>query len=129
MPNQAKKTVMIVEDDPFVMDIYETKLEKEGFGVILAVNGAEAIKKLEEESSKPDLILLDIVMPHMDGLSVLKEIRGKDGLKEIPVVLLTNLSQKEEIEKGFELGAQDYLIKSHFTPSEVMEKVSKYLTG
>ena len=118
---------MIVEDDPFVMDIYETKLGKEGFDIILAVNGAEAVKKLEKEGAKPDLILLDIVMPYMDGLSVLKEIRGREGLKEIPVVLLTNLSQKEEIEKGFELGAQDYLIKSHFTPSEVMEKVSKYL--
>ncbi|HRY82369.1 MAG TPA: response regulator [Candidatus Moranbacteria bacterium] len=122
----AKKTIMIVEDDSFVMDIYETKIAKEGFGVITAVNGAEAVKKLEE-GARPDLILLDIIMPYMDGLEVLKKIKSNDNLKNIPVVLLTNLSQKEEIQEGFDLGAEDYLIKSHFTPSEVMEKINKYL--
>jgi len=63
----------------------------------------------------------------MDGLEVLKKIQADDNLNKIPVVLLTNLSQKEEIQEGFELGAKDYLIKSHFTPSEVMEKINKYL--
>ncbi|PIP28318.1 MAG: response regulator [Candidatus Moranbacteria bacterium CG23_combo_of_CG06-09_8_20_14_all_35_22] len=124
--NATKKTIMIVEDDSFVMDIYETKITKEGISVIKAVNGAEAIKKLEN-GAKPDLILLDIIMPYMDGLEVLKKIQADDNLNKIPVVLLTNLSQKEEIQEGFELGAKDYLIKSHFTPSEVMEKINKYL--
>jgi CheY-like chemotaxis protein len=123
---ENKKKVMIVEDDSFVMDIYQTKISKEGFDVITAENGAEAIKKLEE-GEKPDLILLDIIMPYMDGLTVLKKIKEKEDLKKIPVVLLTNLSQKEEIQQGFDLGAEDYLIKSHFTPSEVMEKIGKYL--
>ncbi len=122
----TKKTIMIVEDDTFVMDIYQTKITKEGIGVISASNGMEAIKKLEA-GAKPDLILLDILMPYMGGLELLKKIKEDENLKKIPVVLLTNLSQKEEIEEGLDLGAKDYLIKSHFTPSEVMEKINQYL--
>jgi CheY-like chemotaxis protein len=125
MGEKIKKKIMIVEDDSFVMDIYQTKLAQEGFEAIGAVNGLEAMKKLE--GVKPDLILLDIIMPYMDGLEVLKKIKDDERLKNIPIVLLTNLSQKEEINKGMGLGADDYLIKSHFTPSEVMEKIKKYL--
>jgi CheY-like chemotaxis protein len=124
--DKIKKSIMIVEDDSFVMDIYETKITKEGIDVVKAINGNEAIKKLEE-GIRPDLILLDIIMPYMDGLEVLKKIKANSDLNTIPVVLLTNLSQKEEIQEGFDLGAKDYLIKSHFTPSEVMEKINKYL--
>ncbi|MFA6974156.1 MAG: response regulator [Parcubacteria group bacterium] len=121
----SKKKIMIVEDDSFVMDIYHTKLEQENFEVIEAVNGVEAVKKLQE--IEPDLILLDIIMPYMDGLEVLQKIKSDDRLKRIPVVLLTNLSQKEEVNRGLELGANDYLIKSHFTPSEVLEKIKNYI--
>lgn len=121
-----KKRVMIVEDDSFVTDIYQMKISKEGFDVITAADGLEAIKKLEEGVS-PDLILLDIVMPNMNGLEFLKKIKENEKFNKIPVILLTNLSQKEEIQKGFDLGVNDYLIKSHFTPSEVMEKVNKFL--
>lgn len=126
MPDANKKTIMIVEDDSFVADIYETKVTNEGYQSILANNGAEALKKLEGGAA-PDLILLDILMPYMDGLAFLREIKKNEKWKSVPVVLLTNLSQKEEVEEGFRLGARDYLIKSHFTPSEVMEKVRKYL--
>jgi DNA-binding response OmpR family regulator len=121
------KKIMIVEDDAFVMDIYQTKLSQEGFEVIGAINGLEAVKKLKGREVEPDIILLDIVMPYMDGLEVLKEIRDDEELRKIPVILLTNLSQKEEIDKGIELGAKDYLIKSHFTPSEVLAKVNMLL--
>jgi DNA-binding response OmpR family regulator len=121
------KTIMIVEDDVFVMDIYQTKLEKEGFNVIVAANGLEAMKELEEKKNIPDIILLDIIMPYMDGMEVLKKIQVNDALKNIPIILLTNLSQREEIEQGMKLGAKDYLIKSHFTPSEVMEKINQHL--
>lgn len=117
---------MIVEDDIFVMDIYQTKVTQEGFDVVTAENGLEAIKKLEG-GAKPDLMLLDILMPYMDGLTFLKKKNQNDAWKDIPTILLTNLSQREEIEEGFELGAKDYIIKSHFTPSEVMEKINKYL--
>ena len=121
--NKNGETIMIVEDDSFVMDIYETKLKVEGYQVMEAINGLDAIKKLEGGAELPDLILLDIVMPYMDGLEFLKKIKKEEKFKNIPVILLTNLSQREEIDTGLGLGANDYLIKSHFTPSEVMEKV------
>lgn len=120
---------MIVEDDTFVMDIYYTKLSQEGFEVTICSNGQEALKKLEEKKFVPDLILLDIIMPHMDGLEFLKHIKKKEDFKNIPVILLTNLSQKEDIEEGLKLGASDYLIKSHFTPSEVLEKINSLLNS
>lgn len=127
MSSEAKKKIFIVEDDSFVMDIYQTKLSQSGFDVILATNGLEAIKKIEKETELPDLILLDIIMPYMDGLEVLGKLKNNNRFKNIPVVLLTNLSQKEEIQEGMKLGASDYLIKSHFTPSEVLEKIKKYV--
>ncbi len=123
----AKKKIMIIEDDMFVMDIYQTKFSLEGFEVISAENGIEALKKIEKENVVPDLMLLDIVMPYMDGLEVLKRLKENKNVSGVPVILLTNLSQKEQVSRGLELGASDYLIKSHFTPSEVMEKVKVYL--
>ncbi len=127
MGEEKKQTIMIVEDDSFVMDIYKTKLSQEGFSVVEAENGMEALKKLK--NIKPDMLLLDIVMPYMDGLEVLKKIKENKNTKNIPIILLTNLSQKEEVDKGMKLGAMDYLIKSHFTPSEVLEKVKSCLAA
>lgn len=120
-----KKKIMIVEDDVFVMDIYQTKLAQEGFEIIPALNGVEAMEKLQ--TITPDLMLLDIIMPYMDGLEVLRKVKADERLKNIPVILLTNLSQKDDIDKGLGLGANDYLIKSHFTPSEVLEKIKEYI--
>lgn len=120
------KKVMIVEDDYFVMDIYHTKLVQAGFEVIDANNGVEALKKLQEEKQIPNLILLDIIMPLMGGMEVLEQIKKDPQLKDIPIILLTNLSQKAEIDMGMSLGAKDYIIKSHFTPSEVLEKINSY---
>ncbi len=120
-----RKKILLVEDDAFVRDIYHTKLKMEGFDVVLAENGLEAIKRVREQ--KPDLILLDIVMPYMDGTEVLKELKGNDEWSKISVILLTNLSDKEKVEETLLSGANDYLIKSHFTPSEVIEKVRKVL--
>jgi len=125
MDEQKKYTVLLVEDDVFVSDIYQTKLSHDGFSVLVARNGLEAIKKLETEV--PDLILLDIIMPYVDGIEVLKKIKSDDRLDKIPVILLTNLSEKEKIDEALEIGANDYLIKSHFTPSEVMEKINALL--
>lgn len=116
-----KKLILLVEDDIFVSDIYQTKLRQEGFEVEVAGNGLEAVKALEKKI--PDLMLLDIVMPYMDGLEVLEKVRKNENWKSIPTILLTNLSEKEKVEEGLRIGANDYLIKSHFTPSEVVEKI------
>ncbi|MFA5962301.1 MAG: response regulator [Parcubacteria group bacterium] len=119
---------MIIEDDYFVLDIYHTKLTQEGFEVLDAKDGGEGLEKLRTQEKLPDLILLDIIMPNLGGLDVLGAIKQDERLRNIPIILLTNLSQKDEIDKGLELGATDYLIKSHFTPSEVLEKINSVLS-
>ena len=116
------KKIMLVEDDPFISDIYHIKLKEAGYEVSLAGNGLEAMKRLEE-GEFPDLMLLDIVMPYMDGRDVLKTMRESDAWKAIPVILLTNISEKQQVEEAFKYDVKDYLIKSHFTPSEVIEKI------
>lgn len=126
MGEEKNKKIMIVEDDVFVMDIYQTKFSQEGYEVVSAKDGVEALQLLETEI--PDIILLDIVMPHMDGLEMLRKLKAQEKLQNIPIILLTNLSQKEEVDEGLGLGANDYLIKSHFTPSEVSQKVRQLLT-
>ncbi len=123
---ETKKKVMLVEDDVFVSDIYQVKMHNEGIEVIVAMNGMEAVEHLEK-GIMPDLILLDIVMPYMDGMAVLKRIKAEEAWKNIPVILLTNLSDRSQVDECLSLGANDYLIKSHFTPSEVMKKVYSLL--
>jgi len=125
--NKSKKTkVLMIEDDSYISDMYKIKLEKENFEVVVASDGIKGIDMLDKEQ-KPDIILLDIVMPKMDGFSVLKMIKKKPELENIPVVLLTNLGQRETVERGFELGAASYIIKAHFTPAEVVEKIKEVL--
>ncbi len=102
-------------------ELYATKLSLEGYEVFLATDGKKALKLLEEK--RQDLVLLDIILPKVDGFEVLKFIRESPKLKQTPVILLTNLSQKDEVKRGLDLGADDYLIKAHFMPSEVIKKV------
>jgi phosphoserine phosphatase RsbU/P len=118
------KKVLLVEDDVFVSDVYSTRLSKEGYQVFLKNNGRDAVSWLE--TNVPDIVLLDIMMPYMDGIEVLKELRQKDSCKDVPVIMLTNLSEKENIREALSLGANDYLIKSHFTPSEIVTKVNVF---
>ena len=125
MSKNKKTLVLIIEDDSYISDMYKIKLESENFEVAIASDGITGIKMLEKQKS--DIILLDVVMPKADGFSVLKTIKKNSELKEIPVVLLTNLSQKENVERGFKLGADGYIIKAHFTPSEVVEKIKEIL--
>ena len=117
------KKILLVEDDPFLIDIYTTKLREENFKVVVADNGDRALELIEKE--KPDLVLLDIVLPNKDGWEILKEIKAKNN--KIKVIILSNLGQKEEVEKGLNLGAEKYLIKSNFTPSEVVEEIKKLI--
>jgi len=119
------KTILLVEDDSFLVDIYSTKLKEAGFSVQVAIDGKEAFKKIKEDM--PDLLLLDIVLPNFNGWEILRKIERDDELKALKVVILSNLGEKQEIEKGLKLGAARYLVKAHYTPSEVVEEVKKIL--
>lgn len=121
----TKRTILLVEDDEFLAELYATKLTLEGYKVNLALDGLKGLKLAKEK--KPSLILLDILLPKLDGFGVLTELKKDQETKDIPVILLTNLSQRNEVKKGLDLGAIDYLIKAHFMPSEVVAKIKKYL--
>jgi len=124
-PKQAK--ILLVEDDLFLRDLYVSKLKKEGYeNILVAGNGEEGVEIINKEV--PQLILLDIILPQMSGFDVLEKIKKDSNLAQIPVVLMTNLGQKEDVEKGYKLGADDYIIKANFTPQQVIEKVEKILT-
>ena len=127
MPNKSdnQKHVLIVEDDVFLSGIYKKKFEVEGFKVSVSDNGEKGLA--DAKKKMPDIILLDILLPKLDGFAVLKALKADKGAKDIPVILLTNLGQKDDVEKGVEMGAEDYLIKIHFKPSEVVDKVRKIL--
>lgn len=120
-----KKSILLVEDDPFLVDIYSTKLKEVGFSVEVAENGEITLKKIRERM--PDLLVLDLVLPRVDGWEILKEIKTDPALAKIPVVILSNLGQKSEVDKGLSMGAVKYLIKAHYTPSEVIEEIKKIL--
>lgn len=122
-----KKRILIVEDDSFLSEMYAAKLEVEEFKVIIATNGEEALDKMR--LNKPDLVLLDLLMPKKDGFEVLKEKFVDPNIKDIPVIVLTNLSQKEQIKKCYELGANDFLIKAYFVPTEVIKKIRSLLSS
>jgi DNA-binding response OmpR family regulator len=122
---KAKIHVLIVEDDAFLANIYKTKFEMEGFKVSTSENGEAGLSDIKKK--KPDIVLLDILLPKMDGFAVLERLKADNEAKNIPVILLTNLGQKDDVQKGLEMGAVDYLIKAHFKPSEVVEKVRKIL--
>jgi DNA-binding response OmpR family regulator len=119
------KKILIVEDDKFLRELISRKLQQQEFSVVEAVDGTEGLQKTKEE--KPDLILLDLILPGLDGFEVLTRIKQDPHLSSIPVVILSNLGQKEEVERGLKLGAIDYLVKAHFTPSEIIEKVKGIL--
>jgi len=117
--------ILIVEDDEFLLQMYAAKLELENFSVYTAVTGTQGLKVAQKEL--PDLILLDLNLPEMDGFSVLQFLKKEDKTKNIPVLVLTNFAQKENIDRCLDLGAEDYLIKAHFVPSEVIEKIKNIL--
>ena len=121
----GKKAILIIEDDKFLRDLMARKLLKEGFDISEAVDGEQGVKEVKEK--KPDLILLDLILPGLDGFDVLAKIKEDPVLAEIPVIILSNLGQKDDIERGLKLGAIDYLIKAHFTPGEIIEKIGRVL--
>lgn len=120
------KKILIVEDDQTIATMYHTSLTNDGYEVTLAENGERGVELAGQQ--RPDIILLDIIMPKMDGFAVLEKLKGDNATKDIPVVLLTNLGQDEDRERGQKLGALDYIVKADYTPLQVSEKVKAYLT-
>lgn len=125
MTDQKSLKILLVEDDSFLASVYATKFELEGFTVLHAPDGEAGLKLAEK--NMPDIILLDILMPKMDGFEMLRRLKLDPNLMRIPVVMLTNLGQKEDVERCLKEGAVDYLIKAHFVPGEAVKKVRKIL--
>lgn len=121
----AHPKVLIVDDDEFLLEMYALKFKESGFEVDIASNGKYALEKIKE--FKPDVMLLDVVMPSMDGFEVLQEVRSKKLAPGAHILMLTNLGQKEDTERGIALGADDYIVKAHFTPTEVVGRVRAVL--
>lgn len=121
-----EKTILVVEDDKFLRELMTQKLTREGFQISQAVDGEEGIKKIKEE--KPGLVLLDLILPGIDGFEVLSRVKGDPDISNTPVIILSNLGQREDIERGMKMGAADYLIKAHFTPGEIIEKIKNIIT-
>lgn len=119
------KKILIVEDDPMLVEIYQRKFSDDGYEVVTAITGAEVLKKIKTE--KPELVLLDLVLPEEDGFHVLEKIRKDPNTKNMKVIIFSNLSQQEDQERAAELGAQGFLTKSDYTPAEMVEAVQKIL--
>jgi DNA-binding response OmpR family regulator len=120
-----KTLVVIVEDEKMLADMYATKFTMEGFVAQKANDGQTGFDLVKQV--KPNIVLLDIIMPKIDGFGVLKMIKDDPELRDIPVILLTNLGQDEDIKKGKQLGAADYFVKANHTPAEVVQKVKQVL--
>jgi DNA-binding response OmpR family regulator len=117
--------ILLVEDDGFLASIYAQKLELEGFEAALATNGEDGLRLAQKDH--PDLILLDLLMPKMDGFEVLEELKKDSDTKSIPVLVLTNLGQKEDVERCLKLGAKGYIIKAHALPHETVNRIKDIL--
>lgn len=125
--NPTANIILIVEDETFIADIYAREFTKAGYRVKIASDGQTGLKIMTEE--KFDLLLLDIMLPGMHGLEVLRQWRIKNPTSTMPILLLTNLGQDEVIKEAFNLGAQGYLIKSSYTPQQVVQEVRNALSG
>ena len=119
------KKVLIVEDEDIIIDLLKKKLIQEGYDVLIAHDGEEGLKFLRE--TKPDIVLLDIVMPKKSGYEVMEEMRKDPELSKIPIIIISNSGQPVELDKAKDLGAKDWLIKTEFDPQEVAEKVKKQI--
>jgi DNA-binding response OmpR family regulator len=118
--------ILIVEDDKFLRLLLERKLKNENFEVVAAEDGEEALEKIVTE--KPDLILLDIILPKKSGFAVLEEINKDENLRRIPVFIISNLGQSEDIERGKNLGAKEYFVKAGLSLEELIKKIKIFAT-
>lgn len=119
------KKILIIEDEKILSEMYKFKLGKEGFEVLSAIEVDEAIAKGKE--NKPDLVVLDILLPKESGINYLIKVKEVPELKDVPVLVLSNFDDNETKSKAFELGAKDYLIKSNHNPKEIVDKIKELL--
>lgn len=126
MAQNTGKKILIIEDDFFIRELYERQLTKRGYIISTASDGPEGLVQVTQIN--PDLILLDIMLPKMNGMDLLGTLKSKPETKQIPVVLLTNLGQESVIKEGFKLGAEGYLIKSAYTPEQIIDEIEGFLT-
>ncbi len=126
MTEQKKYKILIVDDDEFLLNMYSVKFAKSGLDVATSAGGEDALRKLHEGFT-PDAVVLDIVMPGMDGFALLEKIRAEKLAKDAIVVFLTNQGQSTDIERAKKLGAQGYIVKASTIPSEVLTEVMKHL--
>jgi DNA-binding response OmpR family regulator len=122
-PSQTK--ILIVEDEEILLTALSEELKQEGFQVVGAKDGVEGVEMTKSE--KPHLVLLDLVMPRLDGIGALKEMKADDAIKDIPVVILTNLSDYDKISDALSLGAMDYLVKANYRLEELVNKIKTVL--
>lgn len=121
MAQDKEIKVLLIEDDAFLAEIYQKKFEMEGFKVSIASNGEKGLADIKKK--KPDVVLLEVLLPKLDGFAVLEAAKANSATKNIPIILLTSLGQKDDVQRGLAAGAADYLIKTHFQPSEIVDKV------
>lgn len=121
----TKKTILIVEDEEMLSQMYQEVFEKEGFDVVTASNGKEAVKVAQD--AKPDVVLLDILLPEENGIYFLEQRKLQSSLSAIPVVAFSNFDDSNIKKRAFELGIKDYLIKTNYIPQEVVDKVKLYI--
>jgi DNA-binding response OmpR family regulator len=127
--SEEKKVILIAEDEEDLREMYFQALSSKGFEVLQAENGEEAFSWLERKGDEVDLMLLDIVMPVMDGLETLKKIKKDDRFKKIKIIVFTNLNNDEDKKQALDLGADDYFVKSQHTPAELVEKINLMFAG
>ena len=123
--DDSKPHILIIEDDEFLRALTAKRLEKEGFKVSAAVDGESGLAKTAE--LRPTLVLLDLLLPGVNGFEVLERLKTNPELKQIPVIVFSNLGERADIEKAQQLGADDYLIKANFTLDEVVAKIKNKL--
>jgi len=119
------ENILIIEDDAFLRELLGKKLSSSGYNVSEAIDGKKGLELVD--AIKPDLVLLDLLLPGVDGFEVLEKIKANPMTASIPVIILSNLGQKEDVDKGLKLGAADYMIKAQFTPEEIILKVQEIL--
>ncbi len=125
MEEKTKKKVLIIEDEATLQKALQEVLVAEGYDILSALDGSRGLEMAREEN--PDLILLDIILPKMDGFEVLKELKSEEKTESIPVIILTNLSDISDIQKALDLGATTYLVKADFSLEDVIKKVEDTL--